>query len=249
MIKAICFDVHDTLIDKGREAGRAAGKKSVVAALSKKYPHVNEVLLDQAWQKSLVKAQGLQKEGREISAQEWYSEQLRHMGITQFDDDLIKEFNQAFMLGFRPHTTVLPGARECLQHLSDAGYRLAVVSNSLGTNTRIDLEITGLTNFFAHIVTSSEVGWRKPHPKIFRYTVALLGVEPSEVVFVGDNPTEDIKGAIEAGMHAVAVRRAGDKKISVTGGGDANPGQFIFNGPVLDSLLDLMCVINELQKD
>lgn len=243
MIKAVCFDVHDTLIDKGRPAGLIAGKKSAAAALKKKYPHVNDEILEQSWQHCLVKAEDLQKEGREIAAQEWYGEQLRFMGIEQFNEDLITEFNQAFMFGFRPYTTVLPGARECLQHLADNGYKLAVVSNSLGTNTRIDLEITGLISFFDQIVISSEVGWRKPHPKIFQRVLEVLEVEPSEVVFVGDNPTEDINGAIEAGMHPVAVRRAGDKNTSLSD----SMGQFDIEVPVLDSLFDLGEVINQLQ--
>jgi len=244
MIKAVCFDVHDTLIDKGRGKGLAAGKKSAIDALSNKYPHVNEDVYDQARQKSLVKAKNLQKAGREISAHEWYSEQLRHMGIDQINEDLIKEFNQAFMRGFRPYTTVLPGARECLQRLSDSGYRLAAVSNSLGPNTRIDLEITGLIDFFDQIVISSEVGWRKPHPEIFRRVLELLAVEPHEVVFVGDNPNEDIQGALDAGMQAVAIRRTWKKDISPPGGTDASLEQFDLKVPVLDSLFDLWDIIS-----
>lgn len=247
MIKAICFDVHDTLIDKGRPAGMAAAKKLAVEFLRKKYPHVNDDLLEQARKSCFVKATDLHKIGREFSFYEWYGEQLRYMGIGQFDEDLINELNQAFMLGYRQYTTVLPGARESLQQLSDAGYKLAVVSNSLGTNTRIDLEITGLTGFFDHIVTSSEVGWRKPHPKIFQRVLELLEAEPAEVVFVGDNPKEDIRGAVDAGMHTVAVRCGREKNISSAGGANGL-GQSDFKGPVLDTLFDLVEVINQLQK-
>lgn len=247
MIKAVCFDVHDTLIDKGGPAGLIAGKKSAAAALKKKYPHVNDEILEQSWQHCLVKAKDLQKEGREIAAWEWYGEQLRFMGIEQFGEDLVTEFNQAFMLGFRPYTTVLRGARECLRYLSDNGYKLAVVSNSLGTNTRIDLEVTGLTDFFDHIVISSEVGWRKPHPKIFQRVLQLLDVEPSEVVFVGDNLKEDIEGAVTAGMHGVQVRRIGDKDPGQSGGTNSGLGQPDLKVPVLDTLFDLGEVIKQLQ--
>lgn len=246
MIKAVCFDVHDTLIDKGRGKGLAAGKKTAAAALSKKFPHVNEEVLEQAWLHCLIKAKNLQEIGREISAHEWYGDQLRFMGIDQFDEDLINEFNQAFMLGFRPFTTVLPGARESLVALSDAGYKLAVVSNSLGSNTRIDLDITGLTSFFNQIIVSSEVGWRKPHPKIFRRVLELLEVEPTEVVFVGDNPKEDIRGAVDAGMHAVAVRAA-EKSTGLATGKNDSLEKFDFKVPVLDTLFELGEVINQLK--
>jgi putative hydrolase of the HAD superfamily len=47
---------------------------------------------------------------------------------------------------------------------------------------------------------SASVGWRKPHRKIFDEALKRLQVVDDEVVFVGDSPFEDIKGAKAAGL-------------------------------------------------
>ena len=52
---------------------------------------------------------------------------------------------------------------------------------------------------------SEEHGWRKPHPRIFTDTLAALGVEPREALFVGDSPHDDIRGASGVGMDVAWV--------------------------------------------
>ena len=49
---------------------------------------------------------------------------------------------------------------------------------------------------FDTIVTSVGCGWRKPAPEIFESTARQLGVDPTELVHVGDDPRTD--GGIEA---------------------------------------------------
>ena len=52
-------------------------------------------------------------------------------------------------------------------------------------------------------VFSSEVGVRKPDPRIFRRALDALGVEPENALFVGDRLYEDVLGAARAGMRTV----------------------------------------------
>ncbi len=246
MIRAICFDVHDTLINKGGAQGLAAAKKMAVELLAKKYKHVNNDVFEQAWAKSMIKAIDLHQSEQEISAEEWYSNIYLNMGIFNVDKDLIYELNRAFMDGFRSYTTVFPGVRESLDFLSRSGYKLAVVSNSLGPNTRIDLETTGLVNYFEQIVISSEVGWRKPHPEIFRRVLELLDVQPSETVFVGDNIREDIKGATDAGIHAVMVSYTKEQNPNISAATKGGSEQLDFDVLMLDNLSDLGDIVYQI---
>ncbi|MEM3011015.1 MAG: HAD-IA family hydrolase, partial [Candidatus Bathyarchaeia archaeon] len=52
---------------------------------------------------------------------------------------------------------------------------------------------------------SAEVGWRKPHPKIFQEALRRLGAKAEETVFVGDNPIDDVQGAKNVGMKAIFI--------------------------------------------
>jgi putative hydrolase of the HAD superfamily len=60
------------------------------------------------------------------------------------------------------------------------------------------------------IFISDQVGISKPNPKLYRYALEKLGLEPEEVMYVGDNPVNDVVPAKEVGM--IAVRHCGAGK-------------------------------------
>jgi HAD superfamily hydrolase (TIGR01509 family) len=68
------------------------------------------------------------------------------------------------------------------------------------------LQDTGLPEFDA-ISISAEVGARKPHAAIFCDVCSKLGVEPDQAIFVGDNWSADIVGALRSGLVPVWIRR------------------------------------------
>jgi putative hydrolase of the HAD superfamily len=63
----------------------------------------------------------------------------------------------------------------------------------------------GLSQRFAHVHTSIDHGYRKPHESIYRAALEMAGVGASEVLFVGDSPTCDYHGPRRLGMKAVLV--------------------------------------------
>jgi putative hydrolase of the HAD superfamily len=67
-------------------------------------------------------------------------------------------------------------------------------------------ELAGITR---HIV-SSEIGWRKPARPFFEIVCRETKCQPEEVLFVGDDPQNDIRGANLAGMPAVWINRSVD---------------------------------------
>ena len=96
-------------------------------------------------------------------------------------------------------------AIETLETLRGRGYRLASVTNrSLGGPRFLEeVDELGLAQFFEEIVISCDLGYMKPHPKIFRHTLEALGIEPQEAVMVGDSLRADVAGAQALGMTAV----------------------------------------------
>ena len=79
---------------------------------------------------------------------------------------------------------------------------LVLVSNFYG-NIAVVLREFGLDGIFQQIVESAVVGIRKPDPRIFTLGVEALGLEPGEVVVVGDSIDKDILPARQAGCQTV----------------------------------------------
>jgi putative hydrolase of the HAD superfamily len=92
-----------------------------------------------------------------------------------------------------------------LERWSDAGIRLAVVSNF---DSRLPglLEGLGLAAWIGPVVVSSSAGAAKPSPLPFQLALEALGVAAERVWHVGDSP-EDAVGARAAGLRCLIVRR------------------------------------------
>ncbi|MFQ5784986.1 MAG: HAD family hydrolase [Alphaproteobacteria bacterium] len=85
-------------------------------------------------------------------------------------------------------------------------YRLGVVSDAIvspGRVLRRLLEHHGLARHFSGFVFSDEIGCSKPDPRMFHSAAEQLGVEPGEMVHVGDRDHNDVKGPQALGMKAV----------------------------------------------
>ena len=52
-------------------------------------------------------------------------------------------------------------------------------------------------------MSAADIGYLKPHPRVFEYAVEQLGTRVEETIYVGDNPVADIAGAQGAGLRAV----------------------------------------------
>jgi 2-haloalkanoic acid dehalogenase type II len=83
--------------------------------------------------------------------------------------------------------------------------RSAIVSNA-------DYEHVAAWNFkwpVQYVVISEAVSAYKPHPLIFQRALDQLGLQPHEVVHVGDSEIDDVKGATMAGLRVAWLNRTG----------------------------------------
>ncbi|TVU42984.1 hypothetical protein EJB05_09413 [Eragrostis curvula] len=113
------------------------------------------------------------------------------------DDDYFEEVYQHYAHG---DAWRLPdGADTTLRELKDAGVKLAVVSN-FDTRLRKLLKDLNVSDMFDAIVVSSEVGFEKPAPEIFKIALDQISVEASKAVHVGDDETADKAGANAIGL-------------------------------------------------
>jgi putative hydrolase of the HAD superfamily len=104
--------------------------------------------------------------------------------------------------------SVFDDVRPALDSFRDRDLRLVVVSNWDVSLVDV-LDRGGLAPLFDGIVTSAQVGARKPEAAIFQCALRVAQIAPERAVHVGDSLLEDVEGARAAGLQAILLRRDG----------------------------------------
>jgi putative hydrolase of the HAD superfamily len=189
MIKAILFDLDDTLLDrdattrvfltaqveKRREAFRGVSRERFVELVLKHQRHGY---------------------GDKLEA---YAAACRELGVKAVSPKTLMEDLQT---GYGRTPVVFSGAAETLDTFR-AQYALAIVTNGFCSWQQAKLRVSGLGKYFSRVVISEEAGMEKPHRRIFEICCRRMGFRPRECVFVGDHPVNDIAGAKAVGMKTV----------------------------------------------
>lgn len=98
--------------------------------------------------------------------------------------------------------TPMEGAKDMLDKLSKK-YLIGVLTNGFTEVQYRKLKTTDLDRYIQRMVISDEIGIQKPDARIFRYAERETGATPESTVMVGDNPQNDILGALDAGWSAI----------------------------------------------
>jgi FMN phosphatase YigB (HAD superfamily) len=95
-----------------------------------------------------------------------------------------------------------PGVSERLDMIAQLGVRQVIVSDF---PVDAKLSALGLSSKFERGFAGTEIGALKPHPSVLAHVFAVVGVEPAEVVHVGDRLDTDGRAADRAGVGFVHV--------------------------------------------
>ncbi|AZH25740.1 HAD family hydrolase [Haloplanus aerogenes] len=98
----------------------------------------------------------------------------------------------------------VPGVEEMLATLRER-YRLGLLTNGPVVAQRSKLAALGWTDAFDAALVTGELTAGKPESAAFESLLAELGTDASETVFVGNDVTADVQGAVAAGIDAVQV--------------------------------------------
>ena len=197
-IRAITFDLDDTLWDIWPVVARA--EQLLHDWLANRYPRISERFNplelrelcgavadahpDIAHDRTLLRKKAMQAAAMQV-------------GYCTFDvDAAFAVFHAA-----RNAVELYEDARPVLERLARR-YTLASLSNG-----NADVRLIGLHNVFSFSLNAIDVGVAKPHSLIFETACRLLGVLPEQIVHVGDDPDDDVRGGINAGFRTVWVNR------------------------------------------
>jgi putative hydrolase of the HAD superfamily len=75
------------------------------------------------------------------------------------------------------------------------------------SNGNADIHRIGIGAYFKASLSAQQFGTGKPDPRIFHAAASAAGVQPHEVLHVGDDAALDVLAALDCGMQAVWVNR------------------------------------------
>jgi 2-haloalkanoic acid dehalogenase type II len=126
----------------------------------------------------------------------------QHARECGYDESIADQAFEIFMAA-RNQLDLFDDVRPGLQRLR-VRYTLATLSNG-----NADLGRIGLADFFSVSLNARGVGAAKPDRRCFERLVTDLGVEPREVIYVGDDPLLDVEAARAAGLRTAWMNRTG----------------------------------------
>ncbi len=130
---------------------------------------------------------------------------IKAVSIHDIDDRTLAAFIALFINEWSRGIAYMDGIASFISTLARS-YRLSVVSNTHYPALIHDhLAAMEIDKYFSHVVTSVEVGVRKPHTAIFEQTLASLEIAPQQAIYVGDTFEDDYRGATAAHIRCVLI--------------------------------------------
>lgn len=187
MIKAITFDLDNTLLDfflMKEKATMAAAKAMIKAGLDMPLAKLNKELFSFY----LSDIEGNRVFGKFLRCKGMYSPKVLGAAIAAY--------NKAKKTYLQPY----PQVRTTLATLKRKGLRLGVITDAPRLKAIHRLKGARIFDYFDFVIGLEDTGKTKPSELPFRKAISRLKLKPEEVMHVGDWCERDIKGAKAAGM-------------------------------------------------
>ncbi len=210
-IGAIVFDIGQTLAFYPiplnwsalyRPAFESIAEKNGLYITEKEYAHIGKVLARYNTR--------INPREEEVSSDTIFREILAGTGISP---DRMNDIKRDFYTFFRRDVRVYAEAPDALKALKSKGIMTGTFSDvPYGMDNAYALaDIAEIIGFIDIPFTSNDAGYRKPNPKGLEILAGRMGIDLSEMIFVGDE-RKDIACALNAGATAVLINRDREEK-------------------------------------
>ena len=137
-----------------------------------------------------------------INPDEFRESHLRLCGINQPEDI---QRGKEVLIEDENEIEFFPGVRDTLIELKEKGFLMGIITDAFQpVSKKLGwFELGGFGAVWDSIISSQEVGIRKPDPEIYQAALRQLGVNASEAVFVG-HEAKELDGAKSVGMQTIA---------------------------------------------
>ena len=117
-------------------------------------------------------------------------------------DELALELNDFYVASSPYKTNLLPNAIQVLDYLHSK-YILHIITNGFREAVPVKLQESKLGPYFDEVVISEEIGFQKPHPRIFQYLLHKKNIDAANCLMIGDHYEADIVGAVQQKIKAI----------------------------------------------
>jgi HAD superfamily hydrolase (TIGR02253 family) len=195
MIKAVIFDLDNTLVDF-----MAMKRQAITAAINS----MLDAGLKLTRQEVQTRIDAIYTE-RGIEFQSVF-DQLLYDVFQKVDYKILSAGIIAYRRAREAALVPYPHVNITLISLIKRGIKLAVISDAPGREAWLRLCYLNFHHVFDVVVTFEDTGERKPSPVPFRKALELLNVQAHEAIMVGDWAERDMVGAGKVGMTTVFAR-------------------------------------------
>jgi len=192
-MKALLFDLDDTLYDEATFV--VSGFRVVAAYVAERFGLDEEKIFSTMME--ILKTEGRCKVfDRMLELHGLYSPQLVAELVNLYRSHL-------------PQISLYPDVQPTFQALRECGVKLGIITDGLHTVQKRKVAALGLQNLVDIIIYTDELGqeYWKPHPAAFQKAIVILDMEPTEILYVGNDPVKDFAGPNLLGMITVHLRR------------------------------------------
>ncbi|OCS82596.1 HAD family hydrolase [Caryophanon tenue] len=190
MIKAILFDLDGTLLDRDT---------SLSLFIEAQYERLREILGHIPKEHYSARFIELDNHGY-VWKDKVYAQLVAEFHISSTTPEALLE---DYIANFQHHCVAFPHMHDMLDELKRHHIVLGMITNGYGQFQMDNIKALGIEAYFDVILVSEWEGMKKPDPNIFKKALQLLQVMPSESLFIGDHPENDIAAAQAVGMKAI----------------------------------------------
>jgi len=189
MIKAVLFDLDQTLIDLVKMKTEAC--KAAVRAMIKTGLKINE----KTGYRKLMHTYFRVGIDSNIAFTRFLEEETG-----KADEKILQAGINAYLKTKPSFLKPFPHVLETLGHLKSLDLKLGIITDAPKVKAVQRLEGMNITHFFDLIITFDDTGEKKPSEKPFKLAMEKLNLYPEEILFVGDSFMRDIKPAEKLGF-------------------------------------------------
>ena len=210
MTRAILFDFYQTIVDIKTDETRDHVWNVLAAFLRYRGGEFSAAKLRDDYQQEIHESLDRSHEAHpEVDIVRVFETVLEQNGV-EVASGLGRILGQLFRSLTIERLALFPESRHVLETLAER-YRLGLVSDSQACCIGPELRAMGLEGLFEVVVISSELGYRKPDPRMFDQALERMRLSHEEVVYVGDSWERDMAGALASGIRGIWIRRSNER--------------------------------------